>query len=79
MNEHDLMAHEDLKVSNMVKSDLARCISDVGWSAFFDILRGRAENGDRVVVRVRPQYTSQRCNACGHTCRENRNNDTDSD
>nr|WP_241899990.1 transposase [Deinococcus sp. UR1] len=21
------------------------------------------------------QYTSQRCNACGHTCRENRNNE----
>jgi putative transposase len=73
VNEHDLIAHEDLKVSNMVRSSLARSISDVGWSAFFDILRGKAESAGRVVVRVPPQYTSQRCHACGHTCRENRN------
>ena len=75
VNEHDLIAHEDLKVSNMVQSNLSRSISDVGWSAFYDILRGKAESAGRVVVRVPPQYTSQRCHACGHTCRENRNNE----
>lgn len=72
VNAHDVIAHEDLKVSNMVRSNLARSISDVGWSAFFDILRGKAESAGRVVVRVPPQYTSQRCHVCGHTCRENR-------
>ncbi|WP_414657755.1 RNA-guided endonuclease InsQ/TnpB family protein [Deinococcus sp. VB343] len=75
VNEHDLIAHEDLKVSNMVRSNLSRSISDVGWSAFYDILRGKAESAGRVVVRVPPQYTSQRCNQCGHTCRENRDNE----
>ncbi|WP_231557293.1 transposase [Deinococcus sp. YIM 77859] len=75
VREHDLIAHEDLKVSNLVPSNLARSISDVGWRAFLDILRGKAESAGRVVVRVPPQYTSQRCHACGHTCRENRDNE----
>ena len=72
VNEHDVIAHEDLKVSNMVKSNLARSISDVGWASFFEILRGKAESAGRVVIAVDPRHTSQRCHQCGHTCRENR-------
>lgn len=72
VNEHDVIAHEDLKVSNMVKSNLARSISDVGWSQFFDILSLKAADAGRKVIAVDPRHTSQRCNQCGHTCRENR-------
>ncbi|BDP42051.1 hypothetical protein DAETH_20200 [Deinococcus aetherius] len=72
VREHDLIAHEDLRVSNMVQSNFARSISDVGWASFFQILSGKAESAGRKVVPVAPQYTSQRCNRCGHTCRENR-------
>jgi len=72
VNAHDLIAHEDLKVTNMVKSNLARSISDVGWSAFFDLLRGKAESAGRVVIAVDPRYTSQTCRKCGHACKENR-------
>ena len=75
VNEHDLIAHEDLKVSSMVQSNLARSISDAGWSQFFHILSGKAAEAGREVIPVPPQYTSQRCHACGHICRENRNNE----
>ncbi|GAA5533434.1 transposase [Deinococcus aluminii] len=72
---HDVIAHEDLKVGNMVKSNLARSISDVGWASFFQILSGKAASAGRKVLPVPPQYTSQRCSKCGHICRENRNNE----
>ena len=72
VNEYDVIAHEDLKVSNMVKSNLARSISDVGWSQFYDILSLKAESAGRKVIRVNPMYTSQTCYQCGHRCKENR-------
>lgn len=72
VNEHDVIAHEDLRVSNMVKSNLARSISDVGWASFFEILANKAAEAGRQVIAVNPMYTSQQCNTCGHTCRENR-------
>jgi len=72
VNAHDLIAHEDLKVSNMVRSNLARSISDVGWASFFEILANKAAEAGRQVIAVDPRYTSQQCSCCGHTCRENR-------
>jgi putative transposase len=72
INENDLIAHEALQVSNMVKSNLARSISDVGWAQFFSILSFKAESAGRRVVAVDPKYTSQRCYECGHTGKENR-------
>jgi putative transposase len=72
VRENDLIAHEDLNVGGMGRGNLARDIHDVGWSQFFSLLSQKAECAARTVVRVDPRYTSQRCNACGHTCRENR-------
>ncbi|GGO19606.1 RNA-guided endonuclease InsQ/TnpB family protein [Deinococcus humi] len=72
VNEHDLIAHEDLKVSNMVKSNLARSISDVGWASFFEILNAKAASAGRSVIAVNPAYTSQTCRICGHVGKENR-------
>ncbi|GAA0501677.1 transposase [Deinococcus depolymerans] len=72
IRENDLIAHEDLNVSGMGKGNVARSIHDVGWGQFFSLLAVKAECAGRRVIRVDPRYTSQRCNACGHTCRENR-------
>jgi len=62
------IAIEDLKITNMVRSNLSRHISDVSWGAFFDMLEYKANN----LVRVHSAYTSQECSKCGHTCKENR-------
>ncbi|CAM3924347.1 transposase [Deinococcus frigens] len=72
VNKHDLIAHEDLNVSNMVRSNLARSISDAGWTSFFLILSSKAAEAGRKVIAVDPMYTNQQCSKCGHTCRENR-------
>lgn len=72
IRENDLIAHEDLNVGGMGRGNLARSIHDVGWSQFFQILSVKAECAGRKVVRVDPRYTSQACNQCGHTCKENR-------
>ncbi|MDN8848039.1 transposase, partial [Staphylococcus aureus] len=55
-----------------VQSNLARSISDAGWSQFFHILSGKAAEAGRRVVAVNPAYTSQRCRICGHTEKGNR-------
>lgn len=72
VRENDLIAHEDLNVGGMGRGTLARSIHDVGWGQFFSLLSQKAAWAARKVVRVDPRYTSQQCNACGHTCRENR-------
>lgn len=72
IRENDLIAHEDLNVGGMGRGNLARSIHDVGWSQFFQILSVKAECAGRTVIRVDPRYTSQACNQCGHTCKENR-------
>ncbi len=74
VNEHDLIAHENLQVGNMAQSNLARSILDAGWAGFLFQLTVKAESAGRRVIAVDPRYTSQRCNACGHTGKENRMN-----
>lgn len=78
---------EDLNISNMVgratprpdgdggwlpngqaaKSGLNRAIHASVWGGFARRLADKTE-----VVKIDPQYTSQRCNACGHTSSDNR-------
>ncbi|HYH54812.1 MAG TPA: transposase [Solirubrobacterales bacterium] len=74
INRFDLIAVEDLKTSNMVRTrrGLAREITDQGWSQFIEFLTYKAESAGRQVVRVDPRYTSQRCHECGVRDRESR-------
>jgi len=65
--EYSTVFHEDLKITNMVKSNLSRHISDVSWGTFFVMLKYKTK-----VVRVNPAYTSQKCSSCGHKAKENR-------
>ncbi len=55
------------------KSGLNRSILDAGWAQFAAILAAKAEEAGRVMVKVNPQYTSQRCHPCGHIDASNRN------
>lgn len=65
--EYSTVIHEDLKITNMVRSNLSKHISDVSWGTFFEMLKYKTK-----VVRVNPAYTSQKCSCCGHVAKENR-------
>jgi putative transposase len=66
VKSNDLVAYEDLRVSNMVKNHcLAKSISDASWYLFRQWIEYFAVKFDKVAVAVSPQYTSQKCSACG--------------
>jgi putative transposase len=66
LRHYDTIYLEDLRVANMVRNrQLAKSISDAGWSAFRTILAAKAACAGRRVVAVPPQYTSQDCSGCG--------------
>jgi transposase len=54
------------------KTGLHRSIHDAGWAQFVSILRAKAEEAGPVVIDVDPRHTSDGCEACGHSARENR-------
>lgn len=51
---------EDLNIKGMVRSRLAKSISDCSWRSFRTMLEYKTN-----VVAVNPKYTSQTCNQCG--------------
>jgi putative transposase len=62
----DLIAVEDLKVSNMVRHpSLARSIADASWSRFVSMLSYKVEKTGGHLIRVDPRNTSQKCSGCG--------------
>ncbi|GAA3029741.1 transposase [Streptosporangium longisporum] len=85
---HDVIAHEDLRVTNMTrsargtvqapgrnvaaKSGLNRSILDAGWGVFLRVLSHKAESAGRELIAVNPAGTSRTCAACGHVAKENR-------
>jgi transposase, IS605 OrfB family, central region len=88
VRHHDVIAHEDLRISNMTRSatgtmqqpgsnvaqkaGLNRSILDAGWGQFLTILAGKAESAGRLVIAVDARHTSRTCPDCGHRVRENR-------
>jgi putative transposase len=63
---YQLIAVEDLQITNMVKNHhLAKSIMDASWSAFLNILSDKAERAGHCVRRVNPCFTSQQCHNCG--------------
>jgi len=64
VNEHGLIAVEDLNVKGLAASKLAKSVRDAAWSSFFYKLAYKAENAGRQFVKVDPRGTSQRC-PCG--------------
>lgn len=67
VNRFGVICVEDLNVNRMVHNHcLAKSISDVAWSAFFDQLTSKAGEAGRQLIRVNPASTSQICSRCGH-------------
>lgn len=85
---HAFIVVEDLKISQMSrsakgteqepgknvkqKSSLNRSILDQGWYDFRRQLEYKQQWRGGKVIAVPPQYTSQECPQCHHTCKENR-------
>lgn len=66
VKSNDLVAYEDLRVSNMVKNHcLAKSISDASWYLFRQWIEYFAVKFDKLAVAVPPHYTSQKCSSCG--------------
>ena len=67
-NNYDIVVREDLNIKGMSKNTkLSKHILDCSWGTFFVLLEYKTK-----VIKVNPKYTSQQCNKCGHTCKENR-------
>ena len=67
---YDLIAHEDLKIRNMVQSKFAKSITDAAWGLLIWCITYKAESAGRWVVPVNPNGTSQRCSGCGAIVRK---------
>jgi putative transposase len=66
VKKYRYIAIEDLNISGMVRNHhLALSIQDSSWGMFFSVLSCKAEEAGRVLVKVNPNGTSQRCSACG--------------
>jgi putative transposase len=65
VSEHQLIAVEDLHVSDMSRGRLAKSILDACWAQFLWQLTYKAEWAGGQVVKVNPSGTSQECSQCG--------------
>ncbi len=88
INHYDVVAHEDLRITNMVrsakgsvdkpgtnvaaKSGLNGSIYDAGWGQLLSFVAYKAEEAGRTTIAVDPRHTSQTCARCGHTEAGNR-------
>ncbi|MCX4646866.1 transposase [Streptomyces sp. NBC_01446] len=58
---------EDLAVSGLARTRLAKSVHDAGWSMFVNMLKYKCERYGRTFVQIdRFEPTSQVCSACGH-------------
>lgn len=64
VNGYGLIAVEDLNVKGLASGMLAKPVNDAGWSLFISKLTYKAVEAGRVLVKVDPRGTSQRC-VCG--------------
>lgn len=69
INNHGLVAVEDLKIKKLAAGMLAKAINDAGWSNFIYMLTYKAEEAGRLLVKVDARGTSQTC-ICGAEVRK---------
>ena len=65
VSQYDLIAHEDLKIRNMVRSNMAKSILDAAWAQLIWRLQCEAECAGKWVIPVNPRNTTINCSGCG--------------
>ena len=75
IQENQLIASENLKISNMVKNhNLAKNISDCGWYELTRQLQYKADWNGRQYIKIDTYFpSSQACNVCGYVNKETKN------
>jgi len=67
IRDNQAVAVEDLAVSGLARTRLAKSVHDAGWSQFVTMLEYKAKRYGRTFVKVgRFEPTSQVCSTCGH-------------
>ncbi|MFI6494351.1 RNA-guided endonuclease InsQ/TnpB family protein [Streptomyces sp. NPDC050564] len=67
IRENQAIAVEDLAVSGLARTRLAKSVHDAGWSQFVDMLQYKTKRYGRTFVKIgRFEPTSQVCSTCGH-------------
>ena len=65
VRENQLIAVEDLAVSGLARTRLAKSVHDAGWSRFVGMLAYKAQRAGRTLVQVDRWFPSTRaCSAC---------------
>jgi putative transposase len=72
IQEYDFIGIEKLNIQGMIKSRLARSLSDVAWGVFIEKLSYKAAWQGKHIEAVNPAYTSQTCPICGCVNKDNR-------
>lgn len=72
IQENQLIASENLKISNMVKNhNLAKSISDCGWYELTRQLQYKADWSGRQYIKIDTYFpSSQTCSVCGYVNKE---------
>jgi putative transposase len=65
LKKYDVIAHEDLNVKGLARTNKAKSIHDAGWSNFLSLLTDKAEKAGLLVIGVSAYNTSQLCSSCG--------------
>ena len=65
VRDYDVIAIEDLRISPLARSCLAKDVRDAGWAIFISLLRYKAECAGVRLIEVPSEHTSQECSNCG--------------
>ncbi|MCX5362961.1 transposase [Streptomyces sp. NBC_00124] len=66
VRENQAVVVEDLAVSGLARTKLAKSVYDAGWSTFVNMLKYKCERHGRMFVQIdRFEPTSQTCSHCG--------------
>jgi putative transposase len=66
ISENQGIAVEDLSVTGLARTRLAKSVHDAGWTAFVNMLEYKAQRYGRTLIKIgRYEPTSQVCSTCG--------------